>query len=75
MDNFKPVDDYEGLRKQFGALNNLYNSLCQEVAQYRKKDWTLSERKFNHLEYCLESEKAMNETLTNENESLRQQLY
>jgi hypothetical protein len=74
MENFKPVDDYEGLRKQFSALNNLYQSLSRENTYYRDKDYSLSEAMLNHLKLVIESEKAMNETLTNENEALRQQL-
>jgi hypothetical protein len=74
MENFKPVDDYEGLRKQFSALNNLYQSLSRENTHYRNIDYSLSEARLNHLELVIESERAMNETLTNENESLRQEL-
>ena len=62
----EPVDDYDGLKKQFYALRNLANSLDEQLEFYRAQDYSLSKERLQVLEESLASEKAMNSTLTQE---------
>jgi predicted RNase H-like nuclease (RuvC/YqgF family) len=74
MDNFIPHQNYDALRKQAYALNTINESLQAQIAFYREQDYRLRQKRLDELRSSLDSEKAMNETLTNENESLRAQL-
>lgn len=67
---FEPAKDYENLLRQAYALASLVNTQEKELSFFRKKDYSLSERKLAALETSLESEKTMNSRLTEELERL-----
>lgn len=67
---FEPAKDYENLLRQSYALASLVNTQEKELSFFRKKDYSLSERKIAALETSLESEKTMNSRLTEELERL-----
>jgi len=74
MNKFKPHAEYDALLKQALALNRLNNSLESQIEFYRNQDYSARIDRLNELNTNLDSEKAMNETLTNENQDLQQQL-
>jgi 3-methyladenine DNA glycosylase Tag len=59
--DIKPADDYETLRKQFGSLKTLAWSFEQQLNVYRRE-----EHKNYLAKLQLDSERAVNEILTNE---------
>ena len=63
----QPHETYDGLKKQFMALKNMLNSMGEQLSFYSKKDYSLSEKRLAALEESLESERAMNAKLTEEN--------
>jgi len=64
--SFVPALDYESLLKQASALCIMATAQEKQLSFYRKKDYSLAEARIVELELLLESEKAMNATLTNE---------
>ena len=71
MKKFKPHDTYELLRKQAFAMHQLLISYEAQLHRLTKKDYSMSKATLRRLEEELESERAMNELLTNELESQR----
>lgn len=67
----KPADDYKTLRKQFGSLLTFASAGQDMLSVYMQKDYDLSEKRLKALEMSLESERDMNNELTNEIEQLR----
>lgn len=52
--------------KRVSSYKTLVNSLEGQVSHYSQKDYSLSEARLNGLEQSLNSEREMNEVLTNE---------
>lgn len=63
---FNPAADYDSLLKQAYSLAMLVTTQEEIISCYRKKDYLLSETRLAGLERSLESEREMNEKLTNE---------
>lgn len=68
---FQPAKDYDSLLKQARALHQLLNSKESQLSIYRNKDDQHSVHRLKQLELSLESEKDMNDLLTNENIALQ----
>jgi hypothetical protein len=66
VENIKPCDTYEGLKKQFNALKIIYQCQQKEVGVYRKAISKFRIERIIELEAELESQKEMNAILTEE---------
>ena len=66
LDNIKPHETYEGLKRQFLAMKALLNSKEAELNVYRKRVNEFKIGRIVQLEAELESEKEMNAILTKE---------
>lgn len=60
--------------KRVNALKSLRESYEKELEHYRNQDYTLSKKRLDIIEQSLNSEREMNETLTNENLELQAQI-
>ncbi len=69
--NALPANTYEGLKKQFFAMKVLLRGKEAEIETYRSMVNKFSIERVIRLEAELESEKAMNDILTKELESLQ----
>ena len=70
MEKFIPSQEYSGLLRQAYALHTLLTGHEKELAILRKRDYDTSEVVIKRLESELESEREMNESMTNELEGL-----
>lgn len=57
--------------KRVSALNSLRESYEKELEYYRKQDYSLAKSRLDSIEQSLNSEREMNQTLTNENTELQ----
>ena len=73
IENAKPAEDYEGLKRQFFALKMLAVSQQSQLSVLYKKDYSLAESKLKSLQESLDSEREMNRQLTIELENTRTQ--
>jgi len=66
LENIKPCDTYEGLKRQFNALKTIYQCQQKEIDVYRKTISRFRIERIVQLEAELESQKEMNAILTEE---------
>lgn len=66
LENVKPCDTYEGLKRQFNALKAICQCQQKEISVYRKTISNFRIERIVQLEAELESQKEMNAILTEE---------
>ncbi len=66
LENMKPHETYEGLKTQFFALKNILKCKEAELTVYQKRMREFNIDRVIQLEAELESQKEMNDILTNE---------
>lgn len=70
FEHFKPAPDYAGLVKQARAMHMLIKAQSGELSMLRARDYALREQRLARIEAQVESERAVNALLTEENEAL-----
>lgn len=70
FEHFKPAPDYAGLVKQARAMHMLIKAQSGELSMLRARDYALREQRLARTEAQVESERAVNALLTEENEAL-----
>ncbi len=65
----QPHETYDGLKRQFYSLKCMLNSIGTQLSFYQKKSYETGEQHLAALQESLDSERAMNATLTAELEA------